>query len=138
MKKSKYIIPSCSLKVLQSYSLIVLLVLASCTNLDEKVYSDIPLDEFFRTEQDVLMNAGRAYTKLQPYPEEFSLWTLDEMSADELVAPARDDGWVWDNGRWDEIHTHQISSTNKILTLAWQQVFEGIAACNEIIYETEQ
>ena len=130
MKKLKYII--------QSYSLIVLLVLASCTNLDETVYSDIPLDQFFRTEQDVLMNAGRAYTKLQPYPQEFSLWTLDEMSADEMVAPARDDGWVWDNGRWDEIHTHQLSSTNKILTLAWEYVFEGIAACNEIIYETEQ
>jgi hypothetical protein len=112
--------------------------LFSCTNLDEEVYSDIPLEEFFQTEKEVLMNAGRAYTKLQPYPEEFSLWTLTEMASDEMVAPGRDDGFVWDNGRWDELHKHNISSTNKILTLAWEFVFEGISACNEIIYETEE
>jgi starch-binding outer membrane protein, SusD/RagB family len=111
--------------------------LAACTNLDEEVYSDIPIDKFFQSEKEVLMNAGRAYTKLQPYPEEFSLWTLDEMAADEMVAPGRDDGFVWDNGRWDEIQKHNVSSTNKICTLAWTYVFEGISACNEIIYETE-
>ncbi len=112
--------------------------LFSCTNLDEEVYSDIPLDEFFQSEKEVLMNAGRAYTKLQPYPEEFSLWTLTEMASDEMVAPGRDDGFVWDNGRWDELHKHDVSSNNKILTLAWEFVFEGISACNEIIYETEE
>ena len=55
--------------------------LFSCTNLDEDVYSDIPLDEFFQSEQEVLMNAGRAYTKLQKFPEEFSIWTLMEMAS---------------------------------------------------------
>lgn len=123
---------------IQAISLTIVLSLGSCTNLDEEVYSDIPIDEFFRTEKDVLMNAGRAYTKLQRYPEEFSLWTLDEIASDEMVAPGRDDGFVWDNGRWDEIHKHQLSPTNKILTLAWNSVFEGISACNEVIYETEQ
>ena len=118
--------------------MIAALFLGSCTNLDEEVFSDIPLDKFFRSEKDVLMNAGRAYTKLQPYPEEFSLWTLTEMASDEMVAPGRDDGWVWDNGRWNEMHTHKISPTNKILTLAWESVFEGISACNEVIYETEE
>lgn len=113
-------------------------ILASCTKLDEVVYSEIPLDKFFQSEEEVLMNAGRAYTKLQRYPEEFSLWTLTQIASDEMVAPGRDDGWVWDNGRWDEIHTHQIDPNNKILTLAWNSVFEGISACNEVIYETEQ
>jgi hypothetical protein len=124
--------------IIYSSVLTITFILSSCTKLDEKVYSDIPLDEFFRTEQDVLMNAGRAYTKLQRYPEEFSLWTLTQIASDEMVAPGRDDGWVWDNGRWDEIHTHQIDPNNKILTLAWNSVFEGISACNEVIYETEQ
>lgn len=109
----------------------------SCTDLSEEVYSGIPLEEFFITEKDVLMNAGRAYTKLQGMPEEFSLWTLTEMASDEMVAPGRDDGWVWDNGRWDQIHKHNLSSTNKILTLAYGYVYEGISACNEVLYETE-
>lgn len=109
----------------------------SCTDLDERIYSDIPLDQFFRTEKDVLMNAGRAYTKLQSFPEEFSLWTLIEMSSDEMVAPGRDDGFVWDAGRWDQLHTHRFAATNKILTLAWEFVFQGISACNEVLYSTE-
>lgn len=119
------------------FSTIMVWALVSCTDLEERVYSDIPLNDFFHTEKDVLMNAGRAYTKLQRYPEEFSLWTLDELASDEMVAPARDDGMVWDNGRWNEIQKHQITPTNKILGLAWNNVFEGISACNEVIYETE-
>lgn len=123
---------------LQVLFIVGLLTSVSCTNLDEEVYSDIPIDKFFSSEKDVLMNAGRAYTKLQRYPEEFSLWSLTEIASDEVVAPGRDDGFVWDNGRWDELHTHKIDPNNKILTLAWNSVFEGISACNEVIYETEQ
>ena len=111
----------------------MMLAVTSCTDLDEVVYSDIPLNDFFHTEKDVLMNAGRAYTKLQRYPEEFSLWSLTELASDEMVAPGRDDGFVWDNGRWNEIQKHQLSPTNKILTYAWNSVFEGISAGNEVV-----
>jgi len=51
---------------------LVLIGSFSCTNLDEQVYSEIPIDKFFKNEEEILMNAGRAYTKLQSYPEEFS------------------------------------------------------------------
>ena len=117
---------------------LVLIGSFSCTNLDEQVYSEIPIDKFFKNEEEILMNAGRAYTKLQSYPEEFSLWTLDELASDEMVAPGRDDGWVWDNGRWDQIHKHNVNPSNKILTLAWGFVFkDGISSCNQVIYLTE-
>lgn len=109
----------------------------SCTNLDEEVYSSIPLDDFFRTEADVLMNAGRAYTKLQRFPEEQRLWSLMQNASDEMVIPGRDDGLWWEQGRWDELHTHHFNPTNKILRQSWEFVFEGVSACNEVLYETE-
>ncbi len=84
------------------------------------------------------MNAGRAYTKLQPYPEEQKLWSLVTVSSDECIIPARDDNEWWDNGRWDEIQKHNIGSANKINRLAWEFVFGGVSACNEVLYETEQ
>lgn len=124
-------------KIIPLFGLVLLFSTISCTDLNETVYSDIPIDKFFNSEEDVLMNAGRAYTKLQSYPEEFSLWTLNELASDEMVAPARDDGFVWDGGRWDQIQKHKVQPTNKILTLAWGFVFEGISACNEVLYETE-
>ncbi len=109
----------------------------SCTKLDEDVYSSIPIDKFFQSERDLLMNAGRSYTKLQKYPDEFGVWSLVELSSDEMVAPGRDDGQVWDNGRWDQLQKHQVPPNNKINSSAWQFVFEGISACNEVLYETE-
>jgi len=89
----------------------------SCTNLDEEVYSDIPMNEFFQSEKEVLQNAGRAYTKLQKFPEEFSIWTLMEMASDEMVAPGRDDGFVWDNGRWTR--STSTMSARPIRLTAW-------------------
>lgn len=129
MKKFNYI---------QAICLTIVLSMVSCTKLDEKVYSTIPIDKFFVDEQSVLQNAARAYTKLQHYPEEFSLWTLNEMSSDEMVAPTKYDGSVWDGGRWDQIQKHNVSPSNKINLWAWNSVFQGIAACNEVLYETEQ
>ena len=117
---------------------IVAIMLGACTKLDEEVFSDIPLDNFFQTEKDVLMNAGRAYTKLQRYTEEQRLWSLTENASDELVIPGRDDGLWWEQGRWNELQTHQFNANNKILRKSWEYVFEGISACNEVIYETEQ
>ncbi|HOP13978.1 RagB/SusD family nutrient uptake outer membrane protein [Lentimicrobium sp.] len=130
MKKMKYIV----LSLVGACAL----TMVSCTDLEEEVYSDIPLDKFFQTERDVLMNAGRAYTKLQRFPEEQRLWSLIENSSDEMVIPGRDDGLWWEQGRWDELHTHRFNSSNKILRQSYEYVFEGISACNEVIYETEE
>lgn len=33
----------------------------SCTNLDEDVYSYIQTDDFFKNEQEMVMNIGRIY-----------------------------------------------------------------------------
>ena len=52
------------------------LITPACTDLDETVYSEIPMDKFFNSEKNLVANAGRAYTKMQGYNKEQSLWTL--------------------------------------------------------------
>lgn len=113
------------------------LIFGSCTDLKETVYSDIPMDKFFTSEDALLMNAGRAYTKLQPYPGEQMLWALVTISSDELVVPTLQDGSWWNGGRNDEMQNHAVLPTNKINRLSWEFVFGGISACNEVLYETE-
>lgn len=112
------------------------LVLGACTDLSEAVYSDIPLDNFLKTEQELVANAGRAYTKLQGYNSEQSLWTLLLQASDECAVPASGGSW-YSNGRYEEIQTNVIPPSNKLLTRGWNWIFDGIAACNEVIYETE-
>lgn len=50
--------------------------------------------------------------------------------------PACGGSW-YSNGRYEEIQTNKIPPSNKLLTAGWNWIFNGIAACNEIIYETE-
>jgi len=121
------------------FTLLLLLAISfgSCTDLNETVYSKIPMDQFFQNERQLLMNAGRAYTKLQPYPGEQVLWALVTISSDECVIPTVADGSWWNSGRWDEIQTHNVLPTNKINRIAWEFIFGGISACNEVLYETE-
>ena len=114
-------------------AIVLILMFSSCFDLSEQVYSKIPVNTFFRTEKDIIAYAGRAYVKLQPYPEEQRLWSLGELAADELVIPRKFNGEWYDQGRWDDIHKQSPAPTNKILTQAWDMVFEGISACNEIL-----
>lgn len=116
-------------------AIVLILMFSSCFDLSEQVYSKIPVNTFFRTEKDIIAYAGRAYVKLQPYPEEQRLWSLGELAADELVIPRKFNGEWYDQGRWNDIHEHKHSAlaTNKILTQAWDMVFEGVSACNEIL-----
>lgn len=111
-------------------------VTVSCFDLSETVYSKIPVANFFQTERDVIAYAGRAYIKLQPYPEEQRLWSLGENASDELVIPQKHNGEWNEQGRWQVMQKHTLGSStanNKILTKAWDMVFEGITACNEIL-----
>jgi hypothetical protein len=48
-----------------------------------------------------------------------------ENASDELVIPGRDNGEWWEQGRWNELHTHQFTPNNKILRQSWEFVFEG-------------
>jgi hypothetical protein len=117
-------------------SLILLVSTPGCFDLSETVYSKIPLDGFFQNEQEIIAYAGRAYVKLQPYPEEQRLWSLNENSSDEIVIAPKDNGEWYDQGRWEVMQKHTLGSAesgNKILGKSWDMVFEGISACNEIL-----
>ncbi|MFZ2906387.1 MAG: RagB/SusD family nutrient uptake outer membrane protein [Cyclobacteriaceae bacterium] len=108
----------------------------SCFDLSETVYSEIPVENFFSSEKDIIAYAGRAYIGLQPYPEEQRLWSLGQNASDEMAIPAKDNNEWKEGDRWQVIDKHTLGSTtatNKILTKSWDMVFEGISSCNEIL-----
>jgi len=112
------------------------IILAGCTNLDEEVYSEIPMEDFFKTEKQLVANAARAYTKLQDYCTEQSLWTLNLQVSDECAVPVNANG-SWAEERYQQLQVHTFSPSNKLIRKGWEFCFNGIAACNEVIYETQ-
>lgn len=115
-------------------SLLPLMMLSSCFDLTEEVYTEIPMDEFGKTEQELIATAGRAYTKLQDYCTEQSLWTLNLQVSDECAVPVNSNG-SWAEERYSELQYHKYSPSNKLVLEGWNFCFDGIASCNEILYE---
>ena len=113
-------------------SFVICILLYGCTDLSETVYTGVAMNDFFKNEKELVANAGRAYTKLQGYNSEQSLWTLLLQASDECAVPACGGSW-YSNGRYEEIQTNKIPPANKLLTRGWNWIFNGIAACNEII-----
>ena len=109
----------------------------SCTNLDEEVYSYISQDNFFTSEEQVAIYAGRAYTSLQNWGSEQSWLTMDMLLGDEACAPINPEGAWNDNGRYKELQEHRIPTSSKLNLMTWDFIFDGIAACNDVIYALE-
>ena len=116
---------------------LVMSTAASCINLDEEVYSYISQDNFFTSEEQVAIYAGRAYTSLQNWGSEQSWLTMDMLLGDEACAPINPEGAWNDNGRYKELQEHRIPTASKLNLMTWDFIFDGIAACNDVIYALE-
>ena len=119
------------------FAVLALGMAASCTNLDESVYSYIKQEDFFSSEEQVVVYAGRAYTSLQNWGSEQSWLTMDMLLGDEACAPINPEGAWDDNGRYKELQEHRIPASSKLNLMTWEFIFNGIAACNDAIYAFE-
>ena len=127
------------MKAIFKIHLIIIFVLSifcqSCTNLDEEVYSSIPANDFFKNEEEVIMNVGRAYTHLQSYIDHFSIWSAQAIASDEAICPYRETNLWWDNGVWVNLQRHDFYSLYGNTENCWSFIFNGITTCNQIIYQ---
>ena len=109
---------------------------ASCTNLDEEIYSQIPQAEFLSDPDHVALYTSRPYTHLQEWGNEQSMLTMILQLTNETVIPGDYDGH-WLEPRYRELHSHQIPTNCKLVRTSWDFCFDGIAACNDAIYVLE-
>jgi starch-binding outer membrane protein, SusD/RagB family len=123
-------------------SIIVLIITAlpfwSCTNLDETVYSSIRSDTFFKNEEEVVMNVGRAYTYLISYCHYFNMWGTLTIASDEAICPFRETNLWWDNGVWVDLHRQDFASDLENTNNCWSFIFEGVSLCNQILYQLDK
>ncbi|MDR2652520.1 MAG: RagB/SusD family nutrient uptake outer membrane protein [Prevotellaceae bacterium] len=110
----------------------------SCTNLDETIYSSIPSDKFFTTEEEFLMSAGRVYSHLLGYTHYYNIWGTITVSTDEALSPFRQFNQWDDGGVWRDLHAHTFTPEHDNIYQTWQFLFTGISLCNQILYEFSQ
>lgn len=106
---------------------------AACTNLDEEIYSKIAKENFFTGEEQFVKYSARAYSALQHWGTEKSLWTFNIQVTNEVCVPVNPNGGWWDDGRYNEVHVHSIPSSNRLLEMAWEYWANGVTACNDVL-----
>ena len=107
----------------------------ACTNLDEELFSSVTTGNYYNTARDVKRMIFR------PFEHAFwsiqSLYTLNELTADQLVTVQRD-GWWDDGGSWRNLHYHTYDRTSEGLEelyAPWLAGFQGVGECNFVVEE---
>lgn len=110
---------------------------ASCTNLNEEIYSQVPQEVFLSDPAHIALYTSRPYTSLQNWGVEQSMLTMILQLTNETVIPGDYEGH-WLEPRYQELHTHVIPASCKLVKTSWDFCFDGIAACNDAIYVLEK
>ncbi len=132
MKKLKYI--TCS--GVAAVALLLVLI-TSCTELEDTSYKEIISSEFVPTAYDIPALTGAAYVDWRGLLLQWNtVYRAQEVSGDQMLTPARPNGWV-DGGVYRRIHEHNWTTDDDIVINIWTRAYKGITNCNRIIYQVQ-
>ena len=125
-----------TMKTLTPLVLLITCFLASCTNLDEEVFSEITEDSFIPADEDIVALTASAYTPLRYIMSWQGLFDIQEEPADTFVTPTRPNGWD-DGGTYKRMHFHTWDETQYQPRNTWLSCFRGINNINRVISQIE-
>lgn len=132
MKKLKYITYT-KIAVIA----IFMIGISSCTDLKDTSYNQIISSEFVPTASDIPALTGAPYVDWRGLLLQWNtLYRAQEVSGDEMLTPARPNGWV-DGGVYRRIHEHKWTTDDDIVINVWTRAYQGITNCNRIIYQVQ-
>ena len=109
------------------------LVLVSCTNLDQHIYSVIPNANFWKTPAEIAAGVAPAYQALQAIPDG-NVNQVNEITSDEVIVPTRGSDW-YDNDQWQQMWLHTWPTNHNVINGAWGDIYNGIGTINFTLSE---
>lgn len=115
----------------------LLVAISSCTDLKDTSYNQLIASEFVPTSSDLPALTGAPYVDWRGLLLQWNtLYRAQEVSGDEMLTPARPNGWV-DGGVYRRIHEHKWTTDDDIVINVWTRAFQGVTNCNRIIFQVE-
>lgn len=105
-----------------------ILVIASCTKLDEEMFSDLPADGYFTDKNSVVRAVVRPYEHAHWCGWDGDRWLLQELTADQFVWTQKGKHG-YDDGQWIRLHGHNWDLRQGQLTGSWNGPYQGIMQC---------
>jgi SusD family. len=107
----------------------------SCTDLDERIYSDSNTSNFYNNRKEVLSAVLRPYTHSRATFGQTSrqnCWMMNEFSADQLAWPVKGPHG-YDGGKWIQLHYHTWDDMHDAIKECWNLLFMGLGFCNDAV-----
>lgn len=111
-----------------------LLMVTSCNDLTENVYSSVTEQSYKYSVEDFDPNIAGAYEAL--HYTYASYWQSQELSASEIVTPANSTGWD-DGGIYKRFHLHSWNSELGQINDVWNSYYKGVILCNGALSRIE-
>ena len=118
---------------------VLLIFMASCTNVDESLPSDVTPDQFFQNDQQFIAALGDAYSTLGTgvggapgFGGHNGYTSIQEVASDEALIPHRGPDW-FDGGVWLRTHRHTFQTDETAINNAWVFLFGGVNSANRLI-----
>lgn len=104
----------------------------SCTDLDEKLYSEVTSDNFFQTDEERTTALAAAYTVLYFWGSHNGYFSYQEVPTDEMAIPVKGNDWL-DGNQWVFAHRHTYTPLAEGLNNMWNDLFRGVNTCNRLL-----
>lgn len=112
-----------------------LCLVTACTKLDEKTYTDIQYDQFYKTRRDVMEAALRPFTHMQAWlapTGQNGYYYNSEMAADQIAWPQKGRNG-YDNGDHIRLHYHTWTADESRMRDCWNLIWTGIGFINNAV-----
>ena len=104
----------------------------ACTDLTETLYDKVEEKNFYKTDEEFTAALGAAYTSLYSFMNHGTIFSINEVSTDEMIIPHRGNDW-YDGGQWLRNHRHEFGKTDDPYNNAWGFCYGGISNCNRLL-----
>ncbi|MGB3467360.1 MAG: RagB/SusD family nutrient uptake outer membrane protein, partial [Cyclobacteriaceae bacterium] len=118
----------------------VFVMLGACEEPEQEVFSQIPSD-VVTTSTDpkviAVLKQGAYNSLIGNWGGHNSLWSLQEVSSDELVITQKGADWE-DGGQWIRVHQHDYLPTEQAIGNGWGYCYGAIADINLLLLQFGQ
>ncbi|MCH7573802.1 MAG: RagB/SusD family nutrient uptake outer membrane protein [Candidatus Marinimicrobia bacterium] len=116
--------------------LLMSLLVWSCTDLEETIFSQSEAEDFYATEAELISAVMPVYATLRGYAWGDYMFP-QEVSSDEIVVPTRGGDWD-DGGIWRALQEHTWDANLGFLNGAWSTAYQGISRANITLAKLEE
>lgn len=109
-----------------AFAIIGILVLGSCTNIDDKYYSETTPENYFNSQEAVLGRLARPYSHLQ-WTYTSWIWLLQMTTADEMCITTKGRHWGGNGAfRQQQHHIWSAETTSYGIENTWSGLSQGV------------